>query len=205
MSESVERLVELFVKFPGIGPRQARRFVYYLLSQKPVFIDTLVARLQALRRDVKQCTECFRFFPHEAKHDACFICRDPNVDKDTLIVVEKDMDLEALHKSGIFPGRYFVLGGLVPILEKEPNRFVRTNELVEKANQYVKEGLKEIIFALSANPTGDHTVEYLKEILSPIEKEYFLKLSVLGRGLSTGTELEYSDLSTLKNAFENRK
>jgi len=120
-----------------------------------------------------------------------------------LMVVAKDVDLDNIEKTKSYNGFYFILGGLVPILEKNPEQKVRINELlkaIEKRND-----LKEIILALSASPNGDNTAEYLKRILSPIAEKKGIKISLLGRGISTGLELEYSDSDTLKHALTNRE
>jgi recombination protein RecR len=82
---------------------------------------------------------------------------------------------------------------------------VRTNELIKTIEERCqKEGLKEIILALSLNPQGEYTDTHLRELIFPLEKKYNLKIVSLGRGLSTGTELEYSDSETIKNALRNR-
>ena len=118
------------------------------------------------------------------------------------MIVEKDTDLEVVKKSGHYSGQFFVLGGLVPILEDAPEKKVRITQLINRLIAGQKE-LREIIIALAANPDGDNTFDYLQKVISP----HLLagtKISILGRGLSTGTELEYSDAETLKNALKNR-
>src|SRR3989344_165086 len=203
MSEELQKLTELFIKFPGIGPRQAKRFVYFLLNQPPTLTKEIATRLSRIHSDISQCKSCFRYFPaRQVNSSTCDHCADPNVDESTLIVVEKDIDLDALKKLRGLSARFFVLGGLIPILEKEPERKVRIKEL-EKTVKSNKE-LKEIILAFSANPGGDHTIDILRETLAPVLEASQIKLSILGRGLSTGTELEYSDSSTLESAFNNR-
>ena len=100
---------------------------------------------------------------------------------------------------------YFILGGLIPIVTKDTPTFVRTKELVRTVEERVKkDGLKEVIIALSLNPQGENTDTHLREILSPLQKTYNFNIVSLGRGLSTGTELEYSDSETIKNALKNR-
>src|SRR6185503_8414165 len=121
----------------------------------------------------------------------------PQADTTLLMVVEKDSDLESVRKSRAYGGKYFVLGGLVPIVEKTTKRQVRIEEL--KARSKNDKNLKEIILAFSLSPQGDHTDHYVRGILT----DTGLKISSLGRGLSTGTELEYSDNDTLKNALKN--
>ena len=208
MSEELQKLTELFIKFPGIGPRQAKRFVYFLLNQPPTLTKEIATRLSRIHSDISQCKSCFRYFPSFAKPtegrqgQICDHCADLNVDEGVLIVVEKDIDLDALKKLRGLSAKFFVLGGLIPILEKESERKVRIKEL-EKTVKSTKE-LKEIILAFSANPGGDHTIDVLREMLYPTLEASQIKLSILGRGLSTGTELEYSDSDTLESAFQNR-
>jgi recombination protein RecR len=107
-----------------------------------------------------------------------------------------------MRKSGAYHGMYFLLGGLVPIVEKTTKSRVRIEELKKR----VKTGKpKEVILAFSLSPQGDHTESYVRSELAGIAKELGIKISTLGRGLSTGTELEYSDTDTLKNALKNRQ
>lgn len=204
---ALNKLSELFSEFPGIGPRQAKRFVYFLLSKNPAFIAELVRHMENIKKDVIACESCFRFFAKDASGShTCQICRDPKRDKTSLAVVSFDADLENIEKAKSFNGNYFVLGGTVPILEKEPERKVRSRELLKTVEKRAKEsGLKEIILAISFNSEGENTAHYTQDILSPLREKYSLKISMLGRGLSTGTELEYSDSETIKNALKNRQ
>jgi recombinational DNA repair protein RecR len=110
-----------------------------------------------------------------------------------------------MEKTRSYSGFYFVLGGSVPILEKEPEKAIRERELFEAIEMRSSEGLKEIIFALNANPEGENTQEYLEHRLRSLKEKYSLTYSALGRGLSTGSELEYADKNTLQNALKNRR
>ena len=202
-NDSPQKLIEIFSKFPGIGPRQAKRFVYYLLKQTESHNKNLSFLISMLKKETGSCTECFRFFNTARENATCSLCGDENRDNSMLMVVAKDVDLDNIEKTKSYNGFYFILGGLVPILEKNPEQKVRINELlkaIEKRND-----LKEIILALSASPNGDNTAEYLKRILSPIAEKKGIKISLLGRGISTGLELEYSDSDTLKHALTNRE
>lgn len=118
------------------------------------------------------------------------------------MVVAQDVDLENMEKSHAYEGYYFVLGGTVPILEKEPEKKIRIRELFKKIEQSPE--LKEIILAMNLTADGENTEDYLKSSLSELASKKAIKISILGRGLSTGTELEYSDSETLKNALKNR-
>lgn len=207
----IEKLGQMFNKFPGIGPRQAKRFVYFLLSENITYVKELVELITRLKNEVSHCPTCFKFSLSKVGQ-GCESCLDPNKDGSILMVVAKDIDLENINRSGEFNGRYFILGGLLPILEKNPEQKIRIRELILLVQKFgASQQLKEIIIALSANPEGDNTADYVKNALEPVcknvrsESSNIIKISVLGRGLSTGTELEYSDSDTIKNALKNRQ
>lgn len=195
---SIDRLAELFKSFPGIGPRQARRFVYFLLSRNGGYAEELTRAIAELKAEIRQCNECRRFFHFPARASAlCAICADETRDRSLLMLVPRDVDLEAVEKSHAYEGRYFVLGGVVPILEKEPERRICLAELDARLKD---SNIKEVILAMNANQDGEHTAEFIKERF----KGSNLQFSELGRGLSTGAELEYADPETLKNALLHR-
>jgi recombination protein RecR len=203
--DSINKLAELFKEFPGIGPRQAKRFVYYLLSRNGGYLEHFSKNVLELKREIKNCPSCFRFFPNDAAHSPlCSICRDTTRDGTCLMIVARDVDFEAIEKSHSYLGYYFILGGTVPILEKEPEKKIRAKELLALTKKRAADGLKEIIVATSVNPEGENTSDYVAKLLSPVLKQFGIKFSGLGRGLSTGTELEYSDSDTIKNALKNR-
>ena len=205
----IDKLSEVFKEFPGIGERQARRFVYFLMYKNSTYTENLSMLLSDLKKEVAQCRECFRFFimdkgktpPKDGQ--VCDICASINIDSSTLLVVEKDSDLESVKKSRVYNGKYFILGGLVPIVEKNTKSRVRIEELKKKISD--SKELKEIILAFSLNPQGDHTDLYVREQIKDLAEKSGIKISSLGKGLSTGTELEYSDNHTLKNALKNRQ
>lgn len=211
--DSINQLTDLFKKFPGIGPRQARRFVYYLLTTDQNFLNQLSNKIKDLKQNIRQCTECQRFFSnnHNPKNNLCKICLDPERDRSSLLIVEKDVDLEAVEKSGSYRGCYFVLGGSVPILEANPETHIRFPLLLAKLEEKIKDGLSEIIIALPVTTEGDHTAHWLATKLRPLADlptqtgQAKIKISFPGRGLSTGSELEYADSETIKNALANRQ
>jgi len=200
----IDKLTEHFKEFPGIGERQAKRFVYFLLHKNPSYVKELGDKILDLKNTIHQCPSCFLFF--QSKQDQlCDVCSNPKTDKTSLLIVEKDADYENIKRSKNYSGMYFILGGLVPIVTKDTPNYVRTKELIRNTeNQAKQNGLKEVIIALSLNPQGEHTDMYLRELLSPLSTNYGLNIVSLGRGLSTGTELEYSDSETIKNALRNR-
>lgn len=201
--DSIDKLTEIFKEFPGIGERQARRFVYFLMSRNGEYNNNLSKLILDLKKEIAQCSECYRFFHFlkNGQNDVCDICNNIKTDTSMLMIVEKDSDLESVRKSRVYNGKYFVLGGLVPIVEKNTNKKIRIDELKNK----ITSQLKEVILAFSLSPQGDHTDHYIRGQIAPICEKYNIKISSLGRGLSTGTELEYSDNDTLKNALKNRQ
>ncbi len=205
MSDSFNKLIELFRRFPGIGPRQAKRFAFFLLTKDAGYLSELTRHLSELKKDTAHCAHCFRFFQKRDKESACLLCRETSRSNDTLMIVATDTDLESVEKSGGFAGRYFVLGGTVALLETKPVPPLRLKELTARVSKEIKKGeLKEVIFALSANPDGEHTADALRAVLVPLLTTAAVKISTLGRGLSTGSELEYADAETLKSALKNR-
>ena len=193
----IDKLSELFGRFPGIGPRQAKRFVYFLLSRNGDYSGELIKSIQELKREITQCSECMKFFvhPHHGRTaKICSICSDEARDGSMLMLVPRDIDLEAVEKSGSYRGRYFVLGGVVPILEKEPEKRIRLKELGKILEKRKKE-LKEIILAMNANLDGENTAEFLKQFLKQRQGET-LTISLLGRGISECADTEDVDLDT---------
>lgn len=202
--DTLYELTELFRSFPGIGPRQAQRFVHFLL-ERPETTEKLAKELARLKNRVARCVGCRRFVAEEGRVKGfCRICRDATRNARVLAVVARDTDIDALEKSGAHRGRYFVLGGTVPIMDKAPEKKVAFAELLARVAKSAREGLAEIVLALSANPEGEYTAETAARLLAPLARAHSLKISSLGRGLSTGTELEYADAETLKSALKNR-
>lgn len=203
----IEKLTDLFEHFPGIGPRQARRFVQYLLSHTAAYRGNLSLAIQELGSSTRQCTHCFRWFVKETptKQNECTLCTDTRRDVTTLFVIEKDADIENVERSG-FRGVYFVLGGTIALASEEPEKHVRLRQLLSRIEgDASQKGLKEVILGLSATSEGDHTRMYLEEKLRPLSEGLHFKVSSLGRGLSTGSELEYADPDTIKSALSSRQ
>jgi recombination protein RecR len=202
---SIDKLTQIFSHFPGIGPRQAKRFVYYLLTRSNSTLDDLVRNISQLKKDVAICRDCRRFYEKKnTETDICYICSGPNRDHTLLMIVPRDSDLETVEKSGTFNGLYFVLGGSVPILEKEPNKKIRADELITFLDRKLQNGLREIILATNFTPEGENTADYVQTLIEPKTTPKEIKLTHLGKGLSMGTELEYADSETIKNALKNR-
>ncbi|MBU1092042.1 recombination mediator RecR [Patescibacteria group bacterium] len=205
MDSTISQLAQCFENLPGIGPRQARRFVYALLKKNDKFISDFTKLMLDIKKELIKCETCQCFFKNNKQNKNCKICRNPQRDKGVLLVVEKDIDLNNIESANSYNGLYYVLGGLVPPIGAKLPEEVRMKELFEKVKQMtMSKNLKEIILAFSATKEGENTEQYIKSILEPIVQKYPFKISLLGRGLSTGTELEYADRDTLKNALRRR-
>ena len=204
--DPIHKLTEEFSHFPGIGPRQAKRFAYYLLGKSPLFLKQFADTIKKLKEEVAPCSICQRYFEtNNVKSLACPICSDTTRNETLLMLVSRDVDLETIEKSHSYRGYYFVLGGSIPILEKEPEKKVRIQKLKERLKHGGEKGtLKEIIMALNATPEGDNTAFWLRRQIEPLVKQYALSVTMLGKGLSTGSELEYSDPETIGEALKNR-
>jgi len=200
--DPIERLTAIFEKFPGIGPRQAGRFVQFLLRSPQTLRRELASGVEGLNASVHQCPECMRY--HTGKKGACAICENSKRDSSLLAVVANDTDLLAMERSGTYSGKYFVLGGTVSLASEKMNG-LRMRELIACVPKLAKNGLKEIILAFPANPEGDFTAIRLKEGLASIVLEHKLLITSLGRGLSTGSEIEYADSDTIKSALDSRR
>lgn len=194
--DTLDTLTQLFQRFPGIGPRQARRFVLYLLRSSPTTRSELERAIHQLGTQVHQCDDCQRFY--EGTSGLCRLCRDSTRDQGQLMLLAHDPDLEAMERTGAYHGRYFVSGGTVQFgSERDPLRM----DIFQKFLTTLP-ALTEAIMAFPANPEGDATAARFAEILA--EKLPSVRISTLARGLSTGSELEYTDPHTLEHALAHR-
>lgn len=198
-----EKVIKHFERFPGIGSRQARRFAFHLLTLPESDATELADLIRTMRTNVIPCPSCARFHSR-TESEFCRLCINPLRDKTKLTIVEHDTDVDAIERSGTYDGFYFVLGGTVPLLDSPDIKKLRGGMLKHIVESRVNEGLKEIILAFSINPDGENTGRYIESLLRDTITSHGLTVSHLGRGLSTGSELEYADPETIKNAFMNR-
>jgi recombination protein RecR len=199
MSDNIPKLTALFERLPGIGPRQARRFVYALLDMDENVVREFADGLLQLRAETRRCPECFRAF--SGTGSACAVCN-MRANSPTLLVVERDVDLENLEKLDIYDGLSFILGGTVSSLGLD-TKSIRLRELFDKIKRSPQ--ITELVLATSATNEGDTTAAYIAKIMEEFIKAGRLTITRLGRGLSTGTQLEFSDRATLEQAIKNRR
>src|SRR6056297_56065 len=202
---NLDKLIRLFEQFPGIGARQARRFAFHILTLPESDSRELADLIGNLQCSVIECTSCRRFFSRQGGTTTeCGICSDGERDRTKLMVVAQDNDITAIERSGVYDALYFVLGGTLPLLDKKENHRLRGNGLRHIVEERVANELSEIILAFAVNPDGENTSRFVEKLLAETVPDSGVKLSYLGRGLSTGSELEYADPDTIKNALSNR-
>lgn len=200
----LDKLTEKFEKFPGVGGRQAKRFAFHILRLNESESNELAELIKSLKNHTKACHSCQRFFSvNGGDTNLCSICSDGNRDHSKLLVVASDNDITPIERSGTYDGLYFVLGGTAPLLESTGNT-LRTKTLKSLIEERLDHNLEEIILAFAINPDGENTDRYVISVIEPVIKDSKVTISHLGRGLSTGSELEYADPETIKNALANR-
>lgn len=201
----LDKLISLFETFPGVGARQAKRFAFHVLTMSEKDVTDLSLHIANLKKTVIECDSCHRFFSQNASGiQLCTICNASNRDHERLLVVERDSDIQAIERAGVYNGLYFVLGGTVPLLNSNDTQKLRGGSLKATVQTRLNHGLSEVILGFSINPDGENTARFVESILSSVLTASTVKISHLGRGLSTGSELEYADAETLKNALRNR-
>lgn len=203
----LDKIIAQFEKFPGVGLRQARRFAFHILTLPRSDTAELASLITSLSDSVTECTSCHRFFSESGHPQSrCRLCRDENRDLHKLLVVARDSDIDAIERSRVYDGHYFVLGGTVSLLSNPgEQQKVRAGALKSRIEAGVATGhLTEVILAFAVNPDGENTSRFVESLVADLVAAKTLTVSYLGRGLSTGSELEYADPETIKNALANR-
>ena len=191
----VERLMEAFARLPGVGPKTASRLTYHLLRSAPEESLELSAALGELRSGTIFCSRCFNI--STAGVDPCALCMDPARSAQIVCVVEEPLDVLAIERTAAFHGRYHVLHGALSPVEGIGPQDLRIEEL---AARVAAEPIEELILATNPTLEGEATAMYLKRRLQGSR----VRLTRLARGLPTGGDLEYTDISTLSQALEGR-
>ncbi|MCE5223758.1 recombination mediator RecR [bacterium] len=188
------KAVEELHQLPGIGPKSAEKLAASFLKMKQEDFHGFVEALQELREKVKQCSRCYNL----AESELCLICSDPERDQTKLCVVEESKDLVAIEKTGAYNGLYHVLQGVLKPIEGIQSNKIRLKELFHRLQH---ESFQEIILATNFNYEGELTAMYIVKEL----KNSSLTISRLASGLPMGSDIEFADQLTLKNAFRGRE
>jgi recombination protein RecR len=190
----IEALIRQIAKLPGVGPRSARRIALALIKRRTALLDPLVQALTTASSSIRICTECGNY----DSQDPCAICNDPRRDGAMVCVVEDVADLWAMERAAIYRGRYHVSGGVLSPLSGIGPEDLKIDRLVARV---VRDGVKEVILALSATVDGQTTAHYIAERLAASG----VVVSGLAHGLPVGGELDYLDDGTISAALSARR
>jgi recombination protein RecR len=195
-NSDLQNLIKLFSKLPSLGQRSARRIVLHLLNNQDNTMLPLINSLQTTLASTKHCQICNNL----DSSDICGICQNPARDNNLICVVEEVSDLWAIEKSGIFNGKYHILGGVLSAINGKGPNDLNIEKLILRIRETKP---KEIILATNSTMEGQTTAHYLVELLKEFSKDE-IKISKLTAGIPIGSELDYLDEGTLGIAFKTR-
>lgn len=193
---ALTNLIDAFGALPGVGPRTAERYAYYLTRRDSVLAQKLAQSLQELHAGISYCRKTFAFVP--AGQELSDLYTDPRRDKKTVAVVAEPFDIVSLENTGQFHGTYHVLGGLVSPIDGIGPENLHIKELVKRIDE---DAVDEIILATNASVEGESTALYIQQQIG----DRNVKITRLARGLPIGVDLEYADQITLGRALEGRQ
>ena len=211
MNTKFKNITKLFQKLPGVGPRQAARFVLALLEKDESELGELGRAIVNLKKEIRFCKECFNVSAapeageprsNGRENSLCHVCSDSKRDKTKLLVLEKVTDLDSMEKTGLYKGLYHVLGGAINPLDGVIPETLRFKEMARRVQNLSENNELELIIATNPSTTGETTALYIKDLFQDKKN---LVITRLGRGLASGSNLEYADEVTLRNALEYRK
>jgi len=195
---NIQKLSEIFEDFPGVGPKTAERFAFYILKQSPEQIQKIINSMEEIKGKVKRCSNCFNI----SFNEPCEICGDPRRERNLICVVASSQDISPIEKTAEYRGLYHVLQGIINAPEGLTPDKLNIRPLLERIKkELVKNKNLEIILALNPTIEGETTALFLIKLL----KRFPVKVSRLARGLPQGSDLQYADEITLTNALKERK
>ncbi|MCO6494688.1 MAG: recombination protein RecR [Bacteroidetes bacterium] len=192
-SKTIEQAVEYLSKFPGIGSKSALRMVLYLAKRPEHEVFGMAEAIKSIKTKLQVCSECGNL----SDSPLCSICASPARVKQLLCVVEDFKDVLAVENTAQFKGLYHVLGGLISPIDGVGPEDLNIPKLFERIKT---NHINEVVFALSANMEGDTTTYYLSKKI----KEMGIAVSTISRGISVGSDLEFTDEITLGRSIINR-
>lgn len=194
--EPLNRLIDAISQLPGVGPRSAERYAYFLLRADNSKSHELAKALENLHEQIAYCPKTFALI--EVGQKVSPLYADPKRSKQVVAVVADPFDIVAIEKSHSFNGTYHVLGGLISPIEGVGPEQLRVKELIKRIDE---DKVKELILATNASVEGESTALLISQKLGDRK----LKITRLARGLPVGLDLEYADQITLARAFEGRQ
>ena len=190
----IEELVKLIAKFPGLGPKSAKRIVLKLINNRDEIMKPLANALVNVYKNISRCNICGAL---KSNSLGCNNCENNKEKFNKICVVENIADQWSIENSSIYKGYFHILGGTISSSGKRKEDLL-INSLVDR----VKTGdIEEVIIATSATVEGQTTAYYIEDSL----KKTNVKVSKLAQGLPVGGEIESLDDGTLFSAFKNRK
>jgi recombination protein RecR len=192
---ALQAIIDDIGVLPGVGPRTAERYAYYLLKADPATSKRLAESLEKLHDGVAYCKKTFALI--EKGKELSDLYTDPARDKQLVAVVAEPFDILALEKTAQYKGTYHVLGGLVSPIDGVGPEQLHIKELIKRIDE---DKVKEIILATNASVEGESTALYIQQQIG----EHKIKITRLARGLPVGVDLEYADQITLGRALEGR-
>jgi recombination protein RecR len=192
--EPISKLIESFMKLPGIGPKTAVRLAFFVLDMKEDDVLDFGRALVNAKRQLIYCSNCF----HITDRDPCMICDDSSRDRSTICVVHDSKDVIAMEKMKEYRGLYHVLHGAISPMDGIGPEDIKIAELLKRLTD---EGVQEIIMATDPNIEGEATAMYMARLLKPTG----IKITRIAHGLPVGGDLEYADEVTLSKALEGRR
>lgn len=192
-NRDIEALIDMMARLPGLGPRSARRAVLHLIRKRELLLTPLADLMTRVAVTARECVNC----GNVGTTEICDICAAEKRANGQLCVVEDVADLWAMERSGVFKGRYHVLGGTLSALDQIGPEQLRIPKLVERV---ADEDVTEVILALNATVDGQTTAHYIADQL-----EGRVRLTSLAQGVPIGGELDYLDDGTISAALNARK
>lgn len=197
LPQALTDVIEALGRLPGVGPRTAERYAYYLFRANPKITESIVESLDKLHTGVKLCPVTFALI--DADEELSPFYANPARDKTTILVVEEPLDIYAIEQTKQYQGTYHVLGGAISPIDGITPEQLHIGELIKRVNT---DNVHEVIIATNPSVEGESTALLLEKMLH--EQNPNLKLTRLARGLPLGVDLSYADQITLSAALENR-
>lgn len=197
LPKALTNLTNALGLLPGVGPKTAERYAYYLFRADSKIAEEIASALSELHSGVKSCPVTFALI--DAEEEVSPLYADDSRDKTTVLVVEEPLDIYAIEATHGYKGTYHVLGGAISPIDGITPEQLHIKELVERVE---KDDVSEVIIATNPSVEGESTALLLEKVLH--DKKPELKLTRLARGLPLGVDLSYADQITLSAALENR-
>lgn len=194
---ALSNVIDALGKLPGVGPRTAERYAYFLFKSNQQVSDSIAEALAELHDGLKSCPVTFALI--DANEDVSEFYADPERDKRTILVVEEPLDIYAIEQTRAFRGTYHVLGGAISPIDGVTPDQLHIQELIVRIQ---KDEVLEVIIATNPSVEGESTALLLEKMLHEAKPD--LRLTRLARGLPLGVDLSYADQITLSAALENR-